>query len=209
MGWWLALVAAYIGLAPVSYTEHPKSGSRAIAAPQVPSKDAEPTAPSKDLIHASFLAGLTDVKGPGIFLTLNDSSIHIPYAPTSVEDAGVIHDSDINGVINDLKAAGAEALSINDQRVVAMTAARGTGHTIFVNNVPQAPPYVIRAIGDVNILTAAMKQPNAVFESLSNLDSAMISIRSSDNLLIPSYTGPTQPRFAKPVLTPVNGGGGQ
>ena len=212
--------ANYEGLAD-RYTilkQHADDGDRTIAALQgqvsrleqaVPSNNSKLTVLSQDLQHANFLAGFTAVSGPGVVVTLNDSKMRVPDAPLIVENAGIIHDSDINGVINELKAAGAEALSINKQRVVGLTAARCAGPTVYVNNIPQTPPYVIRAIGDADTLNTALRLPYGIYDTLSKIDPATIKIENNDHLLIPSYTGPTQPRFAKPVLTPVNGGGGQ
>jgi uncharacterized protein YlxW (UPF0749 family) len=147
------------------------------------------------------------VSGPGIIVTLNDSKKRFLDAPVAVQNAGIIHDLDINSVINELKAAGAEAISINHERVVALTAARCAGPTVFVNNIPQTPPYVIRAVGDGPTLDTALKLPGGVFDQLSQMDPAMIKIQTSDKMLVPAYTGPTQPRFAKPVYAPVSEGG--
>ena len=60
----------------------------------------------------------------------------------------IIHDEDLLRVLNELCAAGAEAISINDQRIVATTEVRCAGPTVSVNNVRSAPPYVIKAIGN-------------------------------------------------------------
>ena len=69
---------------------------------------------SDDLAKAQFLAGLTDVKGPGIIVTLNDSKKPSVVMPAGFAPPNIIHDTDIGAVINELKAAGAEAIS--DQR---------------------------------------------------------------------------------------------
>jgi len=210
--------ANYEGLAD-RYTilkQHSDDGDRTIAALQkqvsrleraVPSTNGRLTVISQDLQHANFLAGFTDVSGPGIVVTLNDSKKRFLDAPISVQDAGIIHDSDINRVINELKAAGAEALCVNKQRIVGLTAVRCAGPTVFVNNVPQTPPYVVRAIGDSATLATGLKLPGGVFDQLSQMDPTMIKIDTADKMVLPSYTGPNQPRFAKPVLSPVGGGG--
>jgi uncharacterized protein YlxW (UPF0749 family) len=174
----------------------------------VPSNNSRLAVMSQDLQHSNFLAGLTDVGGPGILVTLNDSKKRALNAPVVVQDLGIIHDTDINGVVNELKAAGAEAISINKERIVSLTAARCAGPTVFVNNIPQTPPYVIRAIGDGPTLETALKLPGGVFDLLSQYDATMINIETSDKLMIPAYTGPTQPRYAKPLLTPISSGGG-
>jgi uncharacterized protein YlxW (UPF0749 family) len=118
---------------------------------------------------------------------------------------GLIHDSDINQTVNELKAAGAEAISINDQRLVAMSPIRCAGPTVLVNNVPQPPPYVIRAIGNGKTLQAAMNLPGGIADQLRGMDPAMIKMDQSAHLVISAYSGPTQPKYAKPVMVPVAG----
>ena len=113
---------------------------------------------AKDLTNAQFLAGLTDVKGPGVIVTLNDSKKAVGALPPGFAPPNIIHDSDIAAVVNELKASGAEAISINDQRIVAVSPVRCVGPTIMVNFTPQAPPFVIKAIGNPKTLYAG-RQP--------------------------------------------------
>ena len=103
---------------------------------------------------AKFLAGLTAVKGPGIIVTLNDSKNPFPSGlPPGYAPPNIIHDTDINQVVNELKAAGAEAVSVNDQRLVAVSPVRCAGPTVFVNNTQRRPRrYIIKAIGDPKTL---------------------------------------------------------
>jgi uncharacterized protein YlxW (UPF0749 family) len=158
---------------------------------------------SDNLTQANFLAGLTEVQGPGIIVTLTDSKHTVPGAPPAAIMPGLIHDTDINQTVNELKAAGAEAISINDQRLVATSPIRCAGPTVLVNAVPQPPPYVIRAIGNPNTLQVAMNLPGGVADQLRGLDPAMIKMQASKHLVIPAYSGPTQPKYAQPV--PVSG----
>ena len=64
----------------------------------------------------------------------------------------IIHDDDLLRVINELRAAGAEAIAINGERIVAMSEIRCAGPTLSVNNNRSAPPYEIKAIGNPNNL---------------------------------------------------------
>lgn len=148
---------------------------------------------------ADFLAGLTPVTGPGIIVTMNDSKKKFPDAPTSVQALGIIHDTDINQVANELKAAGAEAVAVNAQRLVGMTPIRCAGPTIFVNNVPETPPYLVSAIGDPKTLQDAMNLPGGVVDGFSSMDPAMISVARSAKLVLPAYQGPTQPKYARAI----------
>ena len=160
---------------------------------------------SKDLANAQFLAGLTDVKGPGVVAVMNDSKLPYPQdLPPGMQPQNIIHDTDIGLVVNELKAAGAEAISVNGQRLVAVSPIRCAGPTIFVNNTPQTPPYVIKAIGDPKTLAAALNLPGGVTTALKQFDPAMFKVdKAPKPLLITAYTGGIDPKFARPVSSQV------
>lgn len=157
---------------------------------------------AENLKQANFLAGLTAVQGPGVIVTLTDSKHTVPGEAPAAIMPNLIHDTDINQVTNELKAAGAEAISVNDQRLVAISPVRCAGPTVLVNDVPQPPPYVIRAIGNSNTLQVALKLPGGVFDQLHNLDPAMIKIQTTKKIVIPAYSGPTTTKYAQPVPVP-------
>ena len=152
-----------------------------------------------DLQHMRLLAGLTDVGGPGIEVVLNDSKKRFPDAPTAIQNLGIIHDNDINQCVNELKAAGAEAVSVNDQRLVSVSAVRCAGNTVLINNTPQAPPFIVRAIGDSSTLQEGLNLPGGFADGLSQMDPAMIKIIKSANLVIPAYDGSFLPRYAHSI----------
>ncbi len=158
---------------------------------------------ASELAKAQRLAGLTDVKGPGVVVTLNDSKLPYPKdIPASFTPVNIIHDNDIGQVINELKAAGAEAISVNDQRLVAVSPIRCAGPTIYINNTPQTPPYVIKAIGDPKTLTAALNLPGGITAILKSFDPAMFTIEKSlKPMLIPAYSGGIEPKYAVPATT--------
>ena len=98
---------------------------------------------SDALSQARLLAGLTPVQGPGVVVTLNDSKKKMPaQLPPGMAPPNLIYNSDINQVVNELKAAGAEAIAINGQRLVATSYIRPAGPTILINSTPTVPPYV-------------------------------------------------------------------
>ncbi len=80
----------------------------------------------------------------------------------------LIHDEDLLKLVNELKAAGAEAITVNEQRVVASTEIRCAGPTISVNNNRISPPYVIQAIGDPAGLESALKMRGVALLKLCN-----------------------------------------
>ncbi len=94
---------------------------------------------------AKVQAGLMAMKGPGVIVRMADS----PRSPGPDEDPYfyIVHDVDMQALVNELWAAGAEAVSVNDQRMVTRSSIRCVGPTILVNANRLASPYVIKAIG--------------------------------------------------------------
>ena len=95
-------------------------------------------------------AGLTSGTGQGLVITLDDSNL--PRQPGEDPNLFLIHDEDLLKVINELFAAGAEDVSVNEQRNITNTEIRCVGPTIIINSVKLAPPFVIQAIGNPDIL---------------------------------------------------------
>lgn len=108
---------------------------------------AEPAPADPDAALEAQVAGLSAVQGPAVRVTLTDAPAD--YEPPGVDgDLLVVHEQDIQQVVNALWSAGAEAMTIQGQRVVATTAVKCVGNTVVLHGVPYAPPYVITAIGD-------------------------------------------------------------
>jgi uncharacterized protein YlxW (UPF0749 family) len=150
-----------------------------------------------ELQEARTQAGLTEVTGPGVFITLADSKKQpmLGVDPQSY----LIHDRDINDVINELKASGAEAVAVGNQRVVASTSIRCAGPVALVNEVKETAPFVIRAIGDPATLLNALNISNGVLDGIRRYDPAMAQAEKRDMLRLPAFTGGTQLRYAHPV----------
>lgn len=141
---------------------------------------------------ANKLLGLTEVKGPGVILTLRDGKAT---QNTKNITGLIVHDIDVLSVINELKNAGAEAISINDQRVVSTTAFSCEGNVININNVKVGTPFVIKAIGlpeSFEVLT----RPGSYLELLEN-DSVEIKLEKSNEVSIPKYTGKLEMEYGK------------
>lgn len=140
----------------------------------------------EEIYQAGILAGITELTGKGVEVTLKDSSA--PLKPGDNPNLYVVHDEDILKVFNELKAAGAEAIAINGQRVVAMTEISCSGPTIRVNKKPLAPPFIITAIGDPDILESSLKMTGGVLETLQFFG-IHASIKKMPRVVVPSYTG--------------------
>ena len=167
--------------------------------PSAASEDKPSAASDRQLSEARFLAGLTPVQGPGVVVTLNDSKKALAgRLPPGLTPPNLIHDTDINQVVNELKAAGVEAIAVNDQRLVAVSPIRCAGPTIFINNVPQAPPFVIKAIGDPKAMAAALNRRGSIASEIKYFDPAMVSVNEAGTLKLPEYSGVNELRYAKP-----------
>lgn len=143
-----------------------------------------------------FLACRVAVEGEGVIITMNDSSTVAKTGEN--QNLYVIHDDDILRVINELCAAGAEAISVNGQRLTATSEIRCAGPTLSVNNVRSSAPFEICAIGDKKNLANAIKMRGGVAETLS-VWGIELKIKIADKIIIPAYTGTTKNFYAKAV----------
>lgn len=154
---------------------------------------------SVKLIHnqlerARTIAGLTDVEGPGVVVTIDVKHALNWGADAIVQD---IHFNDLLKLVNELNAAGAEAIAINDERIIATTEIRSAGNFIVINTNRYNTPFEIKAIGSPETLEASLKLLGGVTDELSAyLD---IRIRREGVIKIPKYRGNLEHRFAQPV----------
>ncbi|MFJ4600323.1 DUF881 domain-containing protein [Streptomyces griseoluteus] len=112
----------------------------------------------------SLLAGAIAVHGPGVKLVVNDAKEASsggdgtnPRESAGFSDTGRVRDRDMQRVVNGLWASGAEAVSINGQRLTALSAIRAAGDAILVDNRPLVPPYTVLAVGDGQKLSTAFQ----------------------------------------------------
>ena len=141
------------------------------------------------------IIGLTDVTGPGVIITLSDSKKDTSTVlnPSSL----LVHDVDILSVVNELKNAGAEAISINDQRLVTTTSISCGGNIIDINGEKVGAPFVIKAIGLPEQL-AGLSRPGGYLEILKDA-SVGAELKKSNNITIPKYTGVINYQYVKVV----------
>lgn len=133
------------------------------------------------------------VHGPAVRVTLDD-------APSSVDPVGVdadllvVHQQDIQAVVNAMWAAGAEAMTIQGQRVVTTTAVKCVGNTVVLNDVPYAPPYVIEAIGDPERMNASLdgSEEIATFREYASAYSLGYQQETLTDTVAEPYSGPIQ-----------------
>jgi uncharacterized protein YlxW (UPF0749 family) len=170
---------------------------------QISKGTSETEAINSQLQQSKLLAGLTPVRGPGLIITLHDTRRRL-----SPEDAdqGIVHDQDINAILSELKAAGAEALAIagadresEPQRVTALTTARCAGPGMKVNDTVLGAPYRIFAIGNPVELESQLKIPNGVIDNAGLEYLGMIRIEHAKEITIPGYAGSLRFQHAQKV----------
>lgn len=137
----------------------------------------------KYLDEVKLKAGLTNVKGPGITIKLDD-------APARVDNIFktsflIIHDIDIKLIVNELKMAGAQAISINDERLLATSEQVCAGPTIMINKARYPVPYVIKAIGNADTLYKKMDESDRIMRM--RRDGIRISMEKSKDIQISKY----------------------
>lgn len=141
------------------------------------------------------IIGLAEVTGPGVIITLSDSKKDA----NSVLNASslLVHDVDVLSVINELKNAGAEAISINDQRLIPTSGIICGGNIVDINGEKVGAPFVIKAIGLPEQLSG-LSRPGGYLQTLKE-DSVGVDLKKSNNITIPKYTGVISYNYAKVV----------
>lgn len=162
-------------------------------------RDGASQALNEELQKSKVLMGLTPLHGPGIVLTLKDSILRNQAKTPEEVEASLLHDYDLQRVVNELRVAGAEAVSINGQRVVERTAIRCVGPVAQVNNVPVTTPFVITAIGDPNVLKGGLTIRNGIIDWLKMLGFPADIAVPEGGVTVPAYQGAVELRFARPV----------
>jgi uncharacterized protein YlxW (UPF0749 family) len=145
------------------------------------------------------LAGLTPVAGPGIRITLKDSPQAAATANGSAFLPGIVHDFDILQVVNELRAAGAEAIAVNGIRITGYTPIRCVGPAILINGHPVPAPFVIEAIGDAKGLKSAVEMANGVVDNLRTQGGITVEIRTPDRIELSDAGSLPALKNAKPV----------
>ena len=150
---------------------------------------------SSDLISdLKTHACMTALIGEGVTVTLHDSEKVASKAENP--NTYIIHDDDLLRVVNELRAAGAEAISINGQRLTATSEIRCAGPTLSVNNVRSSAPFEICAIGEKKTLNNAITMRGGVADTL-NVWGIKVEVKPSEEIYIPPYKEKIHHVYAK------------
>ncbi len=148
-------------------------------------------------------AGFEPVKGPAVTVVLSDApKDEIDRAVESGEvtaDELVVHQQDIQAVVNAMWAGGAEAMTLQGQRVISTTGIKCVGNTVVLHGVPYAPPYEITAIGDIDALRTSLASSDYIdgYKTYVEAHNLGYEVTESDEVSMPAYEGSTELRYAE------------
>ncbi|MFX1759105.1 MULTISPECIES: DUF881 domain-containing protein [Rhodococcus] len=151
-----------------------------------------------DLSAIEDPAGLVARRGPGVTVTLTDAprDANGRYPSGASPDDLVVHQQDVQSVLNAMWAGGAEAVAMQDQRIVATSAPRCIGNTLLLHGRTYSPPYVVTALGDPARLQAALDaEPGIrIYKQYAARYQLGYGQQVSNDLSVPAYTGGSSAR---------------
>ncbi|WP_205752556.1 DUF881 domain-containing protein [Cryptosporangium phraense] len=157
--------------------------------------DARLKGPQQDVDELTGPAGLGKVRGPSLTVKLDDA----PRRPGGVLPVGataddvVVHQQDVQAVVNALWAGGAEAMTIMGIRVISTSAVRCVGNTLLLHGRTFSPAFVITAIGNVSSMRAALEASPGVslYRQAARAWNLGYTVGDPQEVTLPAYSGPT------------------
>ncbi|GIH13274.1 DUF881 domain-containing protein [Rugosimonospora africana] len=167
---------------------------------QVGSSDADTAREQSRADSEKASAGLSKVHGPGLTIKLNDAPKRADGSlpPGAHPDDVVVHQQDVQAVVNALWAGGAEAMTIMGVRVISTSAVRCVGNTLLLNGRVYSPPFEITAIGDPDQLQAALDASSGVhiYREAVAAFGLGYGVQTRSDVTLPAYDGSTDLQFA-------------
>src|SRR3954462_6773027 len=144
-------------------------------------------------------AGLTERTGDGVVITLDDARSSSVTQNANV-DKSICHSTDLTDIVNTAWRGGAQAIAINDERIVGSSSVYCVGSTIMVNGTLMSPPFNVVVIGSQNELLSAYDDPNELRDIKQRRDVYGLGFRvaRSAGLKVPAYRGAMNVRYGKP-----------
>ncbi|WP_405804598.1 DUF881 domain-containing protein [Streptomyces sp. NBC_01187] len=150
-------------------------------------------------------AGLKKVSGDGLAVTLDDAPTNatakVPGLPDPEPNDLVIHQQDLQAVVNALWKGGAEGIKVMDQRLISTSAVRCVGNTLILQGRVYSPPYTVTAVGDRDKLRTALDKAPTIRNYLEYVDAYGLGwkVDEKKSVTLPGYSGTVDLRQAKPV----------
>jgi len=153
---------------------------------------------SEELQNSRAALGVLPMKGPGVQLVLDDSTMKVG-SGVGDQDLFVIHDFDLIQIANELWAAGAEAVSLNGQRLVTGSAITCSGRLIQVNKTTISVPFTFAAIGNRDNLMSALNIRDGTLDRLRRLE-FVVNLTPAEEVTVPAISIAPKYQYAKPAL---------
>ncbi|MFE1427390.1 DUF881 domain-containing protein [Streptomyces fungicidicus] len=150
-------------------------------------------------------AGTQELKGEGLTVTLDDAppdaTAKLPGYPEPQPDYLVIHQQDLQAVVNAMWQGGAEGIKVMDQRLISTSAVRCVGNTLILQGRVYSPPYKITAVGDPEKLRKALSASPAIqnYMVYVNVYGLGWQVEQPGTVTLPGYTGTVDLHYAEPV----------
>ncbi len=157
----------------------------------------------KEVAELAPDAGLTDVTGRSLTVTLDDAPLREPDDPVwqtmSANDV-IVHQADLQAVVNALWTGGAEAMQVMDQRIINTSSIQCVGNTLLLQGRVYSPPYVITAVGPVKKMRKALRRDPDVasYRSWAGAVGLGYDVQRTRDTTIPAYSGPISLQYAQP-----------
>lgn len=151
----------------------------------------------EELERQQVVAGMTAVKGPGVRVILDDSAAKT--VPAEDDPAFyLVHEYHLRDVINLLWQSGAEAISVNGERLVGTTSVYCVGSTIMVNDTRMSPPFEILAIGNPNALEEALNNPSNLRSLKARVKVYGVQFKTTKvrEIVVPAYNGSLEIKYS-------------
>lgn len=164
--------------------------------------DANAKEKEEELKKGEAILGLAEVTGKGIEITISDSQTknYTTLKPDEDLSSFLVHVEDLQDIVNELRNAGAEAISINDQRIVSSTILDCVGNVIKINEERLGVPFKIKAIGNQEQLYGAIKRPDGPEDYYKNKVGLEFKVeKPATNLTIVKYSGKMKAKYMKEV----------
>ncbi|WP_424888030.1 DUF881 domain-containing protein [Streptomyces sp. XH2] len=162
-------------------------------------------AQNKKLAALSAAAGTTPLSGPGLTVTLNDAppnaTARIPGVPQPQPNDLVIHQQDLQAVVNALWQGGAKGIQVMDQRLISTSAPRCVGNTLLLQGRVYSPPYKVTAVGDRGALRKALDASPSIQNYLQYVNAYGLGwkVDQHEAVTLPGYSGTVDLHYAKPL----------
>ncbi|MFM9449290.1 DUF881 domain-containing protein [Streptomyces acidiscabies] len=163
------------------------------------------TTEDRKLAALEHSAGTQEIKGKALTVTLNDAppnaTAKLPGYPAPQPDYLVIHQQDLQAVVNALWQGGAQGIKVMDQRLISTSAVRCVGNTLILQGRVYSPPYKIQAVGDPRKLKDALAASKAIQNYRVYVDVYGLGWKVTDDgtVTLPGYSGTVDLHYAEPV----------